>query len=184
MRICPLCEAAVAGCECEVCGHALERPPDEAGAAVDRLAELDVRPPPTPRPPAARLPELEATRFAPTPAVVAAPEPGWEPSTAPASPDVPAGGLSELDAGREPFVGERTPVPEGPITCRYCRNVQASGLLCERCGMRLPWNPRPRLVEAPAAADAGELVRCGRCGERTYARERCGSCGALLAAPA
>jgi len=172
----------MAGWECEVCGHALARPP-QAGAAVEPLSELEARPPPTPRPPPAALPELEPTRFAPTPAVSAAPEPGWEPSTAPSGPDVPAGGMNELDRGREPE-GEPSPVPEGPVTCRYCRNVQASGLLCERCGMRLPWSPRPRLAEAPAPADAGELVRCTRCGERTYAGARCGSCGAMLAAPA
>ncbi|HMK73406.1 MAG TPA: hypothetical protein VK454_08695 [Myxococcaceae bacterium] len=183
MRVCPVCEAAVAGWECEVCGHLLGQVPSPVVAA-ERLPDLEVRPAAGPRPVEGPMPDLEGTRFAPAPSVRAVPEPGWETSGAAPTPDVPAGGLEELDSGREPGGAERTAVPEGPVTCRYCRNVQASGLLCERCGMRLPWPARPTLAEAPAPAGTDELVRCARCGERTYPAARCGSCGALLAAPA
>ena len=107
---------------------------------------------------------------------------GWEVTHLSAAPDIGAGGLPDLDTGRA--------APEGPaavapsiVTCRYCRNVQSSGLFCDRCGMRLPWAPRAAAA-APASGGAvdpeGRSV-CKQCGERSPASmERCGACGALL----
>ena len=37
-----------------------------------------------------------------------------------------------------PDDGQRTVLQVGAVTCRYCRNVQSTGSLCERCGMKLP----------------------------------------------
>jgi len=177
VRPCPVCEAPVTGWSCEACG-------------------AQVGPPPVPTAPTAPLEGLEPTQLAadgpglaielapglePTaagavPEVPAEPLPGWEVTHADLGPDVQAGGLPDLDAGRAP--------PEGPpavaptvATCRYCRNVQASGLFCDRCGMRLPW----ATPTAARTAEPTELRVCKRCGERSPpSMERCGACGALL----
>jgi hypothetical protein len=181
MRACPVCESSAVGAVCEVCGHAFELATAPA-PDIPPLPELDVLPP---LGPALVVPliDLVPTRLAPAtlPASGPALEPDWEPTSEARAPDVPAGGLPELDVGRE-AEAERTAPSTGPVTCRYCRNVQATGMLCERCGMRLPWSRRPAVAAAPVGTndDAG-LVRCHRCGERTYPRERCASCGSLLA---
>jgi hypothetical protein len=126
-------------------------------------------------------PGLEPTSTAPVPEVPGEPLLGWEVTQMGAGPDVGAGGLLDLDTGRA--------APEGPpavapsvVTCRYCRNVQASGLFCDRCGMRLPWAaPAAAAKAAGSAADVEERRTCKRCGERSPASmERCGGCGALL----
>ena len=82
-----------------------------------------------------------------------------------------------MDLGRETQHDTPTVVPAA-ATCRYCRNVQATGLFCDRCGMLLP---RPLAPTAAVAAPRVERVSCPRCFERTPAdRPRCGACGALL----
>jgi hypothetical protein len=181
MRVCPLCETPVAGPQCEVCGHALTAAPAPA-AAVPRLLELEL-PPSAGAPSLAPLLDLEPTRFAVVPAPGAFSDPEVERTAAPPAPDVAAGGLPELDLGRAPDDPERTPTDAGPVTCRYCRHVQAVGLLCDQCGMRLPRNVRAALATGPAP-DRDALIRCPRCGERTYQRERCSSCGSVLTAGA
>ena len=128
-------------------------------------------------------PGLEPTATNPVPEVPGEPLLGWELTQIGAGPDVGAGGLPEMETGRA--------APEGPpsvapkvVTCRYCRNVQGSGLFCDRCGMRLPWARRssPSTASAGGATkDASELRSCKRCGERSpLSMERCGACGALL----
>ncbi|HXX29608.1 MAG TPA: hypothetical protein VEJ89_02700 [Myxococcaceae bacterium] len=184
MRVCPVCESPVAAWECEVCGHLLGRPPEREGP-VGPMPDLEVHPSPVPLPAVPPLSELEPTRLAPVPTLQAPRDADWEPGAAQPTPEVRAGGLPDLDSGREPPSAERTPVPAGPITCRYCRNVQAVGMFCDRCGMHLPraLGPEAATVESAAEDPAEELVRCGRCGERTYPGARCGSCGSVLAAP-
>ncbi len=120
---------------------------------------------------------LEPTATSPVPEIPGDPLLGWEVTHLGAGPDVEPGGLPDLDSGRA--------APEGPpaaaptvVTCRYCRNVQASGLLCDRCGMRLPW-ATPAAAEAVSSSD--ERLVCKRCGERSPPEmRRCGACGALL----
>ena len=163
---------------CEVCGHALpvaEAPEAPVAPLLDLEAVSVASPGPELGPP---LLELEPTRFAPTVAPESWSEGEWERSQPTGVPDVAAGGLVDLDSGRE-APAERTPPTLGPMTCRYCRNVQASGLLCERCGLRLPWGPA--LGGVARAPEAELLVRCQACGERTYPHERCSSCGSVLA---
>lgn len=119
---------------------------------------------------------LEPTAIGAVPDLPGEPLPGWEATGPDPVPDVQPGGLPDLDPGRA--------APEGPpavapavVTCRYCRNVQASGLFCDRCGMRLPW----AAPAAVAAAEESERRVCKRCGERSPpAMERCGACGAVL----
>jgi len=179
MNICPVCEAPVTLLLCDVCGHAFAQPPAPQ-QAVQQLEDLDVLPAPVGAVPLMPVADLEPTRFAPA----AAPsddwsEEEWERTSVGKLPDVGAGGLVELETGREPPALERTTPTLSSVTCRYCRNVQQSGLLCERCGMRLPWSARAATAASPPL-DPDQLIRCSHCGERTYQRERCSSCGGLL----
>ncbi len=177
MQLCPLCEAPVVAAVCEVCGHCFTAP-RTAEAPVSPLLDLDVQLTAAGPTPVSALSDLEPTRF---PAAVVAEEWSeveWERSQMAAAPDIVAGGLADLDTGREVSTSARTPPNVGPVTCRYCRNVQASGLLCERCGLRLPW-AQP---VSPGPSESGALVRCAQCGARTHAGQRCSSCGMLPAA--
>ena len=86
--------------------------------------------------------------------------------------------IPDLDRGREQDDGQRTQLTD-QIVCRYCRNVQNTGALCDRCGMRLP-----KLATAAAAPKKGSadpdgvvLILCG-CGAKAIVGRRCGSCGA------
>ncbi|HUM11917.1 MAG TPA: hypothetical protein VLT82_13285 [Myxococcaceae bacterium] len=180
MRPCPVCEAPVTGWMCEVCGKQVGPSPASASLTVpleglestqlppDGLG-LDIEP----------APDLELTATGPVPEVPGEPLLGWEMTHVGLGPDVRAGGLPDLDAGRAAPEGPPTVAPS-VLTCRYCRNVQASGLFCDRCGMRLPWAAPASAVKAEVA-DATERRVCKRCGERSpVSLERCGGCGALL----
>jgi hypothetical protein len=178
MNACPVCEAPAMARVCDVCGHAFAEA-SAPEAPVARLPDLDVPPTPEGPTPVVPFPDLEPTRF-PTAAIPAAgSDVEWERNSMALVADVAAGGLADLDTGREVTAPERTPPTLVSVTCRYCRNVQASGLMCERCGMRLPWSPRVVSSVLPPL-DPDVLIRCQRCGERTYQRERCSSCGGLL----
>jgi hypothetical protein len=181
MQTCPVCETPVVASPCDVCGHVLPgaSPPE---VPVSALLDLEVAVPSDGPTPVVPLPELEPTRFAAATLSEDWSEVEWERSQVAASvPDIAAGGLADLDSGREAPSPERTPPSVGPVTCRYCRNVQASGLLCERCGLRLPRNPGQA---ATARVEPEMLVRCQQCGERTFPQQRCASCGAVLATEA
>ena len=182
MRPCPVCEAPVTGWQCEVCGKQVGTSPAAANLSYP-LEGLE----PTLLPtevlglPIELPPGLEPTSTDPVPEIPGEPLLGWEVTHLSAAPDIGAGGLPDLDTGRA--------APEGPpsvapsvVTCRYCRNVQTSGLFCDRCGMRLPWAvPAAAAQASGAAAGAEERRTCKRCGERSPASmERCGACGALL----
>jgi len=125
-------------------------------------------------------PGLEPTSTAPVPEVPGEPLLGWELTNVGAGPDIGAGGLPDMDTGRA--APEGPPVaPPSVVTCRYCRNVQASGLFCDRCGMRLPWAVPAAAATPASSAAAEERLTCKRCGERSPATmDRCGACGALL----
>ena len=180
MRPCPVCESPVSGWTCEVCGKELGAVPPARAAPVPSLDGLES----TQLPggglglPIEPTPGLEPTATGSVPEIPGEPLLGWE-ATRPAEglPDVLAGGLPDLDTGRAAPEGPATPRPT-VVTCRYCRNVQASGLFCERCGMRLPWAAPVAAAEAQAGT---ERRACRRCGERSPPEmERCGACGALL----
>ena len=122
-------------------------------------------------------PDVEPTLRAAVPEVPDEPLVGWEATEMLGGPDVPAGGLPDVDPGRAATFDAPTVLPAA-ATCRYCRYVQGTGLFCDRCGMRLPW-PVPPTVAASAVPV--ERVSCPRCFERTPAdRPRCRACGALL----
>ncbi|HZW88188.1 MAG TPA: hypothetical protein VFF12_03850 [Myxococcaceae bacterium] len=184
MRPCPVCEAPVTGWQCEVCGKQVGTSPAamNLSAPLEGL-ELTLLPTEVLGLPIEIPPGLESTSTGPVPEIPGEPLLGWEVTHAAAGPDIGAGGLPDLDTGRA--------APEGPpavapsvVTCRYCRNVQTSGVFCDRCGMRLPWAARaPSAAPASSkAVDPEERLVCKQCGERSpVTMERCGACGALLA---
>jgi hypothetical protein len=163
VRPCPVCEAPVTGWQCEVCGKQVGPSPATANLSAplegleatqlpSEVLGLAIEPPPG----------LEPTATEAVPEIPGEPLVGWEMTHAAGGPDVGAGGLADMDSGRA--------APEGPpavaptvVTCRYCRNVQSTGVFCDRCGMRLPW-ARPAQVAAPTQ-DSTELRVCTRCGE-------------------
>ncbi|MFO0599454.1 MAG: hypothetical protein U0228_29380 [Myxococcaceae bacterium] len=179
---CPVCEHEQAfGVECDVCGKALGGlddlgPPPvmlERLEGLEQTLSTDVG-----EVAVERVGELEVTRFAEVAAVPNDVTPDLQPTAGPAVGDVPVERMQDMAVDRVPDDGSRTPLPAGPVTCRYCRNVQASGSICDRCGMRLP-----QVIVVPEAV-AGKLlnaedlkVRCRSCGAPAKAGEKCGDCG-------
>ena len=182
MIICPVCEHPQAqGDECDQCGKRLVRPRQEA-AAVAPLPELELTPHAGSKGPVAveRVPDLAATREAPVPAVPAERVADLEPTRSAPAGNVVHAPLLELETGREQDDGVRTVLPGGAATCRYCRNVQAEGLVCEKCGMRLP-RLRPAFASAPQPAE-GAWGRCPRCHTRGRVGRACTDCGTVVRA--
>jgi len=179
MVICPVCEFSQAqGTSCDQCGKVFAQAPVVAAPPAARLPELeqtayaDV-------PTAAgveRLPELEATAFKAAGVPAAEVIPDLENTrTAPVQ-AVASAPIPELDLGRAVSDGIKTAAPGASITCRYCRTVQTGGVMCERCGMRLP---RLAAKAAVAATQPREVVwtRCRKCGGRAKEAMNCPSCG-------
>jgi hypothetical protein len=180
---CPVCDHEQPfGLECDVCGKDLGGlgelgPPPVPIAPLDglehtipdRVGDVQVE----------RLAELESTRLIDVQVAVQAIFDLDHGRAGPAG-EVPVERV-DLTEDRAPDDGVRTAPPTGPVTCRYCRNVQATGLLCERCGMHLPIAfPVPQVQD-----DRLEPVktRCRACGARATAGERCGECGREVAFP-
>ena len=180
MVICPVCEhRQLQGDECDMCGKRLTGLPVQAEpVAVEAVPGLEAT-------------QLEGAR---APVAPAAPLPDLDLTGQPRAPDLPAGGLPELErtagapvaaaptapvpdleATHAPDDGVRTAAPEGAATCRYCRHVQLEGLVCDRCGMRLPRALRR------AAAPVGEegFTQCRRCHMRTPVNRACPECGTI-----
>jgi hypothetical protein len=191
MSVCPICEHRQEfGLECEVCGKDLGDlgglgPPPVAAERVEglevtvpeRVGEVQVD----------LVGELEATAF----------EGAQGPVGADVMPDLDTGRsanvglvsverIADLAQDRAVDDGVRTAAPTGAVMCRYCRNVQASGLICNTCGMRLPKPAPPQ----PTQASGSNVVysrgdaRCKACGAPATPAQRCSECGALTPLPA
>jgi hypothetical protein len=178
---CPVCEAPATSRVCEVCGHAFAPEERPSAPPLSSLPDLDIRQPGIGEGPVLPLLDLEPTRFQPAAGQAILSEGDWERTGVEDIPDVIAGGLEELDTGRDVAPSERTPQSLGSVVCRYCRNVQTAGLMCDHCGMRLPWSAKASGAVVPEL-DRDALVRCPSCGIRTYQRERCAGCGSRLTA--
>jgi hypothetical protein len=179
MNACPVCEAPALSRLCEVCGHAFAPEASRSDVPLSPLSDLDVGLPAVGEVSVAPLFDLEPTRFQAAALPSSPLDADWERTRVAEVPDVVAGGLEELESGREATVSDRIPPSAGSVVCRYCRNVQTSGLLCDHCGMRLPWSAKATSV-VPPSLDPDLLVRCPGCGIRTYQRERCAGCGSRL----
>ena len=175
MVTCPVCEhqQAVAS-ECEVCGRNLMGVAGAPPLVVERLPDLEVTlQEAVPLAAAEAMPELENHRSG----AVAAPAIEVVPDLDRIAPvgEVPYLPLNDLSEDRAPDDGVRTALPTGAMTCRYCRNVQAHGLVCEKCGMRL--RVSAALTAATSAKALAEQRRCRACGAPVTLGDRCGECG-------
>ncbi|WP_371876542.1 hypothetical protein [Pyxidicoccus fallax] len=150
-------------------------------APVAPLAELELTPHTGGRAPVqvAAIPELDLTRQKAGPDLPPQVVPDLELTRARDIGAVPVAPLLELDTGRAQDDGVRTAAPVGAVVCRYCRNVQADGLLCDRCGMRLP-KARPAATAAAGAKRADDddgWTNCTSCQTRVRRGRACSECG-------
>ncbi|MGI5865013.1 MAG: hypothetical protein ACOX6T_23580 [Myxococcales bacterium] len=134
-------------------------PGADANAVIERLAEIDeyrashVQIAPEP------LAEMERTEH---PAVVlGAVEP-----------------VQDFERTSYPDDGQRTAV--SPVMrCRYCGHTQQTGMLCGRCGLRMPG--AEAATQAPPE-EAATTIACPDCGVIGKVNFRCMACGAFLRA--
>jgi hypothetical protein len=167
------------GDSCDVCGKELTAPAP-VKVQVPLLPDLEESrwEEPFPEDPA-MIPELELTSLSPSGSEEVASDSisEFEP-TANAPVDVSATPMDEMDMGRAFDTDAPTParVP-GPVTCRYCQNVQTEGSFCDRCGMRLARGTMPPGVIKTVVIDSGVLKSCRRCGEKVMPGTRCKGCG-------
>ncbi|WNG46814.1 hypothetical protein F0U60_23845 [Archangium minus] len=185
MIICPVCEHQQAqGTECEVCGKKLTAVAPVV-VAVAPLAELEQTQLAGGRAPVpvAAIPDLELTARQAVRDIVVQPVPELDTGRSASAGNVLVAPIQDIDTGRAASDGYRTAAPTGPIVCRYCRNVQESGAVCDRCGMRLP---KVRLTQPEATASAlpqaGARTTCSKCHSPAYAGRACVTCGTLVPA--
>ncbi len=178
-----MCEHQQAqGTECEVCGKKLTAvtPVAVAVAPLPDLEQTQVAGGRAPVPAVATIPDLELTRQQPAPSVAVQPVPELDTGRSAAALNVMVAPIPDIDTGRAASDGVRTAAPAGAVVCRYCRNVQDTGAVCDRCGMRLP-KVRMATPEASAApAASGERTRCPRCHTPAHAGRACITCGTLV----
>jgi hypothetical protein len=181
--ICPVCEHDQPfGTECDVCGKALGGldglgPPP---VTVQRVEGLEVTiPEKLGDVPVIEMDMLERSSFEKVAEVAGELTPGLETSRLAPVGEVAVERIADLSVDRVPDDGSRTPLPQGPVTCRYCRNVQAAGSMCDRCGMKLPVViVVPDLVVGAVIGRVEEVkTRCRSCGAPATAGQKCGDCG-------
>jgi hypothetical protein len=183
MIICPVCEnQQAAGDECTVCGKVFKRA-DVAAVATERVEGLEPTVPDQKlEVPVERVPELDMGRFE---KVEAPPDatPGLELNQQAQVGAVPVERIGDLTDDRAADDGIRVALPIGPVACRYCGNQQAEGLVCDRCGMRLPVRastPDGGTARPKGRSNEGEAARCLQCGNRGIAGARCKECGSPI----
>jgi hypothetical protein len=188
MVVCLVCEHQQAfGLECEVCGKDLGDlgglgPPPVAPTPIEglevtvpeRIGEVAVE----------RVGELEVTSLD-TRGLAVMPEavPDLDTGNAAAVGAVSVERIADLSSDRAADDGVRTQAPTGAVTCRYCRNVQASGLICNTCGMRLPKGPTAPVQAVPVGVGENRSIRCRACGAPATPGLRCSDCGAQQPPP-
>jgi hypothetical protein len=184
MIICPVCEHQQAqGAECEVCGKKLTETVAVA-VAVARMPDLEQTQLAGGRAPVqtAAIPDLELTRQQSTPEVYVQPVPELDTGRSAAAGNVVVAPVQDMDTGRAVADWARTAAPSGPVVCRYCRGVQETGAVCDRCGMRLPKVRQEHPEAASARAADGERARCRQCHTPGHAGRACVTCGTLVPA--
>lgn len=185
MIICPVCEHQQAqGDECDNCGKKLQMPRAAAAVAVQTLPELEQTHHAGGRVAvdAPLIPELDSTRQKAGPDLPVQVVQDMETTRAAPIDKVSVEAVADLDTGRAADDGVRTAAPTGAVVCRYCRNVQAEGLVCDKCGMRLPKaRPTPQAGAKGAGASASEedatWMPCQKCRTPTRPNKICSVCG-------
>ncbi|HEY4882651.1 MAG TPA: hypothetical protein VII08_03370 [Myxococcales bacterium] len=81
---------------------------------------------------------------------------------------------AEIDRGREPKNGERTPVAAQSATCPWCGEASL-GAICDACGRRKSRYAAP--AREREAVASGETVTCPACFARVSREVRCSDCG-------
>lgn len=180
-----MCEHQQAqGIECEVCGKKLAAAAPVAVAVVT-LPELEQTQLAGGRAPVpvAAIPDLELTRRDAVPNVAVQAVPELDTGRSAKVGNVAAAPVQDIDTGRADAIGGKTAAPTGPVVCRYCRNVQETGAVCDRCGMRLP---KVRMASAgptqEALVAAGERTKCPKCNSPAHAGRACVTCGSIVPA--
>lgn len=188
MIVCPVCETHVEfGFECEVCGKDLSAvlgalPP--APVTIQKMAELEQTIPERVGDiPIERAPDVEVTAFAKAGEVASAPIPDFEKTVADKIGDIVVLPIDDISEDRVPDDGVRTAIQTGPLTCRYCKNVQTQGTICEKCGMKLP-----QIAVAAAAGTKKKKkpevwTRCRACAAPALGGENCRECGREVPMP-
>ena len=185
---CPVCETVNPddAAECGDCGKILFAEADLMAevAPIDGLEETLHDPLESATGPIDRLVELEQTQLARRDLKVAPePVPGVEHTQLQSDPDAVSfwGGAvdPDLDLGREPDDGQRTPAPQDTGLCPWC-TAPATSAVCDNCGRRRARYSVP-VVTARAAQRQGDTVLCPACFARVPAGARCEECGVPFA---
>jgi hypothetical protein len=189
MIICPVCEhQQPQGDECDNCGKKLQVAKVAAAVAVPTLPELEQTHHAGGRVAvdAPIIPELDQTRQQSGPDLPAQQVPDMETTRTAPIDKVSVEAVPDMDTGRAVDDGVRTAAPSGAVVCRYCRNVQAEGLVSDKCGMRLP-RARPTPVagataKGMAAPEDALWLPCPKCRTPTRPNKICSVCGTRVKA--
>ena len=185
---CPVCETVNPddAAECEGCGKVLFAEADllDEIAPIEGLEETIHDPLESATGPIATLPELEQTRLARRDLkVVDEVVPGVERTQLEADPNAVSfwGGAvdPDLELGREPDDGQRTPAPQDTGLCPWC-TAPATGAVCDNCGRRRSRYTVP-IATAQVARREDDTVLCPACFARVPTGLRCGECGVPFA---
>ncbi len=188
MIVCPVCETRVEfGFECEVCGKDLSAvlgsmPPPPV--TIQKMAELEVTIPDRVGEIAIeRAPDVEGTALPSAGEVVSAPMVDFEKTATDKIGEIPVLPIDDISEDRVPDDGVRTAIPTGPLTCRYCRNAQAVGTICEKCGMKLPQVAVAAVAVDPKKKKKEVWTRCRACAAPALGGGHCRECGREVPMP-
>ena len=185
---CPVCETVNSdqAAACTDCGKVFFAEADlvDEVAPIEGLEETIHDPRESATGPIATLAELEQTQLARRDLkVVEEVVPDVERTQLESDPDAVSfwgGGIDpDLERGREPDDGQRTPAPQDTGLCPWC-TAPATGAVCDNCGRRRSRYSVPVAV-AQVAASREETVLCPSCFARVPTGPRCNECGVPFA---
>ncbi len=183
---CPICDTDNSDDtpECATCGRKLFTDADllEDVAPIDGLEQTIHDPVESATGPVPVIAELEQTQLARKDLSVAVEVvPGVERTQIESDPNAVSlwsGGV-DLDLGRAPDDGERTPAPKDTGVCPWC-NAPAQDAVCGNCGRRRSRYTAP-VATAAVRALQGDDILCPACFARVPPGARCIECGVPFA---
>ena len=180
---CPVCDSDNLddSAECVSCGKAFPSRAEDgrAAAALEELEMTQVAPPEAP----VRVEPLAGLEHTRLPADRAA-QSQWTAEAVPLERtqhevDAEAQGAwegeIEVDPGREPDSGERTPLPAETAICPWC-GAASLAAICDGCGRRKARFAGPPPGQRQRASEEG-TVTCPACFARVAREVRCSDCG-------